>query len=232
MSSSNVIRNFSTAQETRHMLPRVDAIPGIASFRGKLLTTRQEIEEAKEIASQEGFAQGEREGRFHGETTGRAQGIEIGKREAHEALAQAHADTLHDFTEALEGLLDQIQSAMDHWTASAENQVCDLAMSAVHRILSAELELNRDSAIQITREALAEVTHSRKARIRVNPFDSHVLEAHRNELIAAAASVERIEIVTDPSILGGCIIETDGGTIDASLGTRLELLETELEQAS
>jgi flagellar biosynthesis/type III secretory pathway protein FliH len=38
--------------------------------------------------------------------------------------------------------------------------------------------------------------------------------------------------VTDSSMLGGCIIETDGGVVDASLETKLILLEDSLGRAA
>ncbi len=76
------------------------------------------------------------------------------------------------------------------------------------------------------------MTHSRHARIRLNPFDGAILQNHRTELLAASGSLRDIELVDDPTIVGGCVIETEGGLVDATTETRLELLSTTLEEAA
>lgn len=45
-------------------------------------------------------------------------------------------------------------------------------------------------------------------------------------------SVRAIEFVEDPEILGGCIIETDGGIIDATIKGKLNQLDNELGEAA
>jgi flagellar biosynthesis/type III secretory pathway protein FliH len=63
------------------------------------------------------------------------------------------------------------------------------------------------------------------ARIRVNPFDVESLNASKEDLMALSTSLRSLEIVDDSAILGGCIIETDGGVVDASVDAQLQRLE-------
>ena len=71
---------------------------------------------------------------------------------------------------------------------------------------------------------MLEVTHSRTARLRVNPLDAHTVLQYRDELLAATRSLESIEVIADPAVSGGCVIETDGGTVGASIETQLEVV--------
>src|ERR1019366_2662249 len=87
-----------------------------------------------------------------------------------------------------------------------------------------ELELDRSTILEIVRSGMLEVTHSRTARLRVNPLDAHTLMKYRDELLASTRSLSSIEVIADPAVSGGCIIETDGGTVGASVETQLEVV--------
>jgi flagellar biosynthesis/type III secretory pathway protein FliH len=57
----------------------------------------------------------------------------------------------------------------------------------------------------------------------LNPYDSPVVKEHLNEIQAVAQSVRRVEVFEDPTLEGGCRIESDGGAIDATIRGQLEL---------
>jgi flagellar assembly protein FliH len=63
------------------------------------------------------------------------------------------------------------------------------------------------------------------------------VRASREDLIAMVDGIRNIEIVDDRRVdAGGCVIETNGGTIDAKLDTQLNeigaALGTMLEEAA
>ena len=66
--------------------------------------------------------------------------------------------------------------------------------------------------------------------MRVNPKDAAILREHRKRLMELIGRVKEIAIKEDPEIArgGGCIVETDSGTIDAQLVTQLEMLRNVL----
>ena len=64
--------------------------------------------------------------------------------------------------------------------------------------------------------------------MRVNPADLPAVQAHRDRFDSVARA-RYIDLVPDPRIsIGGCIIESEAGTIDATLATQLRVLERAL----
>jgi flagellar assembly protein FliH len=188
----------------------------------KLKRTDNEIDtikaEAYKVAYAAGLEEGKLVGRNIGFTAGHAEGFELAFEEA-AARKQAELDAL---TADFEKIIATINGAMQEWFVKSEPALAQVSTLIAKRVLARELKLAPDSILAITKEALAEVTHANSARIRINPADSGILEEHRAELMAAAESVRQLEIVSDEDIPGGCVIETDGGVVDAQIDMRLE----------
>lgn len=211
------------------MLLPVAAVADTAPVaRRRKLTQREQLEQAFEDAKLRGY----REGLAAGQEDGRAIGAQMGQREAAEELTRASSIEIERFCRELQSVLDRVDDALERWKRDAESRLTDLAIVAVRKVLSSELNISRESALGIVREAVAEVTHSSKARIRLNPFDLETISAYREQILAASASLRGVEFVADESIEAGCIIETDGGLVDASSGTRLLLIVNEMEDAA
>jgi len=66
----------------------------------------------------------------------------------------------------------------------------------------------------------------------INPADFALFESHREELSLQSRELDNIEIVQDASIKSGIVVETDAGIIDATLNTRLELIDNEFRNAA
>lgn len=177
---------------------------------------------AREAAEREGYLAGLQHGTLDGHKTGLIQA-------ENETRAKKEQE-LDQFIEALVTVVKRTESAIPEWLNAAEEQMALVAMSVVRRILEAELKIDRSSALTIAQEAIRSVGHAEKIRIRLNPFDAPVLEQHRKELLSASANVREIEFVDDQSILGGCIVESTGGIVDASIDSRLRIVEFQVEQ--
>lgn len=189
-------------------------------------------EEERMLAIQRGEKLGFERGHAKGFIEGYEEGKGIGILESKTECQQATVALLNDFSAALKVVMGRLQDEIGVWFEESEQKMTDLALQAIRKILIAELSISRESALEIVKDALGDVTHSRHARIKVNPFDSLILKDHRLELLAAAGSLRDIEFVNDPSIQGGCIIETDGGVVDATIETKLILLQEELPAAA
>ena len=110
--------------------------------------------------------------------------------------------------------------------------MADRATDVVSRLLSSELATSRESVLAIVRETLGEITMAKHARIVVNPIDHPLLEKYRAEITRMVASLRDIEIVDDPSILGGCRVETSTGDLDATTNVRLAAFEQAYREAA
>jgi len=167
-------------------------------------------ERAHAEAMQRGYDEGFEQGFSQGESAGRAN------------FEAAHLAAIEAFVSDLDRRVEEVGRSLDRWSADLEGPIASLATVVAARILAREIESDPDYVLRIAKSAIAEVTHAREARVKVNPFDAPAISEHRADLFAAAASVKSIEIVEDPSILGGCLIETDGGSIDARIESMLD----------
>lgn len=180
--------------------------------------------------------QAEKEGSRVGYQKGYEEGFAEGqKRGFEEALARherSHSRELEKFVLAMNELSDAVVHALHQWFVQAEQELGGIAVLMAQRIVAQELKTDPNVILSLVSEALKEVTHSSSARIRLSPFDNETLRKHQAELMALAPSLKSIELVVDSSIQGGCIIDTDGGTIDATVSSKLrELAQGVLEAA-
>ena len=76
--------------------------------------------------------------------------------------------------------------------------------------------------LSVTRNALRRVVEGGTLRIRVNAEDLQTVRGNREELLTLVDNIRHVEIIEDRRVgAGGCIVETDAGSIDARLETQL-----------
>jgi flagellar assembly protein FliH len=190
------------------------------------------VAEAKKEAEKAGFEEGFQNGHADGFRKGLKEGQEQGRRDSFMEAAEQRKVALGQFTAELDKVQLWFREAIDEWFTGSEQRMTDLAVEAVKAVLQAELAISRESALGLVREILHEVTHARRAKVRINPFDSVLLQQHRAELIASSGSLKDIELVDDPTIMGGCIIETEAGVLDASFGSQLASMQDAIRDAA
>jgi flagellar assembly protein FliH len=184
--------------------------------------TTVEIDELREIAKAEGLSDGRQQGYAEGLQIGQADGFAAGEAKAYEEAAAIKQIELDALRASFEGVMNGAAEAMDDWYRRSEPGLAQLAVLIATRILARELKITPDSVLAMTREAVAEVTHAKSARIRVNPADADVLTENRATMISASPSLRELEIIGDPEILAGCVIESEGGVVESVLDTQIQ----------
>ncbi len=224
--SSNVLRDVVTSRTFKDLLEPV-ADEGRASGRrsGTVARTAATVrEEARVAGYSDGFTAGSKEGYRVGH--------ENGTREALAEVERQTREATDAFVAALQEFVDGTQFAVKRWGEEAEKALAGLAIEIARRALAQELQMSQESVVTIAREAMAEVTHGMRVRVRVNPFGAAALEARREELLAALTNVRDLEVVQDTTIQGGCVVESDGGVVDARVEAYLARLAKSLEEAA
>jgi flagellar assembly protein FliH len=225
-------RAFLRGKEATHVEPFSSLLPSIAEsskveVRGtKLGRSAGAVESAKIVARAEGHAEGVVQGREEGLELGRAEGFE----EAVRREMDIRLPALEQFSNDLNQVSESVLTAVYDWFGQSEQFIASLAIAIATRIVARELTTTEDVSLSIVREALAEVTHAESARIRVNPFAVASLAEQKEALLGLSPSLKNIQISDDPSILGGCVIESAGGVIDATIETRISLILNEVRE--
>jgi flagellar assembly protein FliH len=160
-----------------------------------------------------GFEEGQRTGWGAGHEEGLRDGLQKGREDA-DAAARVQAD-------ALEALGAAIKEACTQRRAALEAGAIEIAYAAVLRLIG-ESAGNRTVVADTVRRVLEQLPDRTLQCIRVSPADHALLQhgAHGLNLSGALlVADERVE-------LGGCIVDTDAGSLDGRLETQLSELKT------
>ncbi len=116
--------------------------------------------------------------------------------------------------------------------AENEQNALDLALKIAAKIIGRDLEREPDVLLEIVATCL-EAARSAKAMIlRVHPDDGKVLREKRPRLIELIGRAVDISIRDDAEVeRGGCVIQTEFGTIDGQIRTQFEMLRNVLMPA-
>lgn len=137
------------------------------------------------------------------------------------------------FTEGLNRLNTQI-IALDQKTKEIEHEmqkkILPLALKAAKKIFGRELKLSPESIVDIVMQTLKPVKESHQIKIFVSKEDHQFLEKEKNRLREMLEYVEILAIEERADLSkGDCIIETEGGIINATLENQWRSLEAAFE---
>lgn len=107
-----------------------------------------------------------------------------------------------------------------------EKLIMPVALKAAKKIVGREIELSETVIVDIVASNLKAVSQHKKITIYVNKKDLEVLEANKNRLKQLFETLEVLVVRERSDILpGGCVIETEGGIINAQLENQWSILE-------
>jgi len=126
-----------------------------------------------------------------------------------------------------------VNARMEHeqFLKNANRDVMDLAFKIAEKIIGKQLESEPETIISIVKQAMQSVRASKQVTIRVHPDDLKLLRKNEEELQEALGRQRVIDLMEDKKVHpGGCIIESEIGTVEAQLQTQLDRLKKILLQ--
>jgi type III secretion protein L len=112
---------------------------------------------------------------------------------------------------------------------NANKDLMDLAFKIAEKIIGTQLQIDQSTILSIVAQAMQGVRQSRQLTIRVHPADAKILREQKDELLEKLGGQRVVDILEDKKVLqGGCIIESEIGTVEAQLQTQLERLRKAL----
>lgn len=116
--------------------------------------------------------------------------------------------------------------------SDAEKDVLDLALKIAAKIISRDLERDPQVLLEIVANCTEAARASKAMILRVHPEDGKLLREKRPRLMELIGRAVDISIRDDAEIeRGGCIIQTEFGTIDGQIRTQFEMLRNVLMPA-
>lgn len=199
----------------------LDRSPVADPTTSRLVTKRERI---LEEARQEGYSEGMARGRIDGFQAGREEAFRETEEERQAILDRQFQSYLDD----MENLGQEMRQAMADWFAQAETQLGAIAILIAERLIRRELSLDPTLVLEIVKETVKEITHASEARIVVNPLDQKFLVGREAEILQAAPTIRSLSVVADPTVHAGCVIQTEGGAVNARIESGLRRLAEEV----
>lgn len=114
--------------------------------------------------------------------------------------------------------------------ADVEKMLSIVALKAAKKIVGREIELSDDTIVDIIASSLKSVSQHKRITIYANKKDLAILEANRGRLKDLFESLESLSLRERADVdVGGCIIETEGGIINAKMENQWRVLEKAFE---
>ncbi|MFQ5432072.1 MAG: FliH/SctL family protein [Nitrospinota bacterium] len=170
------------------------------------------------------------------EARGRAKEIEdeAGKRGYEEGLKKGREDAAREVTSIVESMKKTIESLTDVRTeffVRAEKEMVDLVTIVSAEIVLREIKEDEEIIAAVLRKAVEEIHIQQKIKVRVNPADLENVKNMEEKLLEEVDAIKGVEFTADRKITqGGCVIETNIGTLDATVENRLMAVHRSLRE--
>jgi flagellar assembly protein FliH len=154
----------------------------------------------------------EREAFTKGYAQGERAGLEAGGKRA-EAMLRRVAQTLEELGGLRQSLVQE-----------TEREMVQLALTLARRVVHRELTLDPELAAALAHVALERLGTTAPATIRLNPEDYTIVAQD-----AARWGGAPVTVIPDPSIpRGGCLVESEFGSVDATVERQFDELSRAL----
>ncbi|MCH5292520.1 MAG: flagellar assembly protein FliH [Treponema sp.] len=156
-------------------------------------------------------------------------GYEEGHKEGYESGA-AEANRL---VERMHKILEAVMQRREEILKDTESQIVELVILMTRKVIKVLSENQKNVVMANTLAALKKLKTRGKVTLRVNLEDVSLTTAHLDEFIQHVENVQGITVLEDSTVeKGGCVVETDFGSIDARISSQLGELENKIIEVS
>lgn len=156
------------------------------------------------------------------ESTAGREGFELGKDEGRKAGFEEVANLIEETRKTLH----QAFGERDRLMKSVELEAAKLALKIAERIIGSEISMRRDIVLEMVRSTIEKVKDREHVTIYVHQEDLDYVKGNSVTFGRIVEGVKSFDIQADPRVdRGGCIIETNLGSIDARISTKLLAIE-------
>ncbi len=176
-----------------------------ASAKQHEAETQQKLKSLEESSRKTGFAQGYEEG------------YATGKEEVERLVERIHV------------IMDKIIAKRQEIIENSETQVVQLVLLVAKKVVKVISENQRNVVINNVLQGLRKLKTRGDVVVRVNLEDLKVTSDHVKEFLKLVENVKSITVMEDSTVdLGGCVIETDFGEIDARISSQFREIEEKI----
>lgn len=162
--------------------------------------------EIEEKAYAKGFARGERAG------------IESGN------------EKFESVVNSIKQGLSELKKIRQDIYLETEQEIVKLAMAIARKIVCNEISVNKDTVVNVVKDAVKQVEGNEKVKVKLSCKDFEFIKSEKPGIIDKITNIENAGFIMDESICdGGCIIETESGDIDSRIEKQFQAIEEAFE---
>jgi flagellar assembly protein FliH len=144
---------------------------------------------------------------------GYEEGVEVGKASGEEQATEMVKQVL--------AIVDQATELHDTMLREAESEMVALCLEIARKIIQSELRTNPDVVKGVVSAAVKKINGSPRVTIKVNPNQVEAVRSHWDAAFGAGYREKEWIVDADPDVgVGGCVLDTKYGSIDARIGTQ------------
>jgi flagellar assembly protein FliH len=124
--------------------------------------------------------------------------------------------------------LNKIHLLKEKMFQNIEPQVVKLVFAISEKVIGRQMKENDQAILGVVKQALDSAIGN-KIVVKVHPSDFEKLKAQENELLSKVEATKTISFKEDEAVkAGGCMVESEVGTVDAQLDTQLSAIKKAL----
>jgi flagellar assembly protein FliH len=164
-----------------------------------------------------------KEGIERSKKDGYEKGFQEGLEKAEAEAEKKYGQIFEKEIEKLKHIIELNKEAYKEAIRSAEASLVKLALDAAHKVIRREAAKDDEILLGTIREGLSRVMEKASIVMHVHPEQLNFVKENKQRVLSALDGVDSFELFEDPKVdKGGCIIETENGTIELRLGKQMQ----------
>ena len=155
------------------------------------------------------------------EETAKNKGYQDGREQLNQELDTLRGQLEDSYRRKREELDDDYNDRREHM----EKDLVDVITTVFERVFHIQFDDKKDILMHLIEDAILNIEDDKRFRVKVAEVNVLFLEHHKEEILDRVGHDIELEILADSTMEGNdCVIETDSGVFNCSLGAQLENL--------
>ncbi|GMT41677.1 MAG: hypothetical protein IEMM0002_0088 [bacterium] len=156
---------------------------------------------------------------------------ESGYKAGHEKGSEDGVKKVESLLQTLKETIESLNETRNEFYAKSEKEMIDLVTLVSSEIIQREISSNKEVITGVMRKAVKEIHSKQSVKICVNPADLQSAKQLGGELIKETEAITNVSFEADEKITpGGCIVETNIGSLDATVENSLREILRDLKE--
>jgi len=149
-----------------------------------------------------------------------------------EGLKQAEAD-FGSTLSALNQVCDELNVVRETILKNSKGEMIELILTLAEKIIRRSVTEQDETIIATLEDSIKQAVKSSEFYVYLHPDDMLTIEEKSQDFISGINGLENLVLKTDKTIeRGGCRIESDNCTVDATISSQLEILKKQMREES